>query len=430
MTKLNRIAILAAGIAASAIPAAAYAQDAGESYVRVGAARTKLVDKGDVFTNGVQDPGAAYATRETFHAVITAGHYLTDMLAVEGSISTPATTNNIPAGSLAGLPNLGDDEFITASLGASFHPLKGPISPYVGGGIQMQFTTQERDGLAVGLNIPNSHGPYINGGIEYKVNQNWGLFVDVRKAWYHTNASGLLPLDATFTNFAQVDAKAELDPLTIQAGITAYFGGKKRSQDSEPTTWLTPGKNWSVKAGMASLELRDRAEMVVGGAPLTGEGISTFEHQTPTVQIGYFFNDNIAFNATLGLPPKIDVYAAGSIGALPKLGEVTYGPTAFTLQYHPVSTGRIRPYIGAGVSYMMVFDENDGAFQDLHVDNDLSLALEAGTNIMLGQDWGLFFDVKKAFLRPQVTGTFAGADVVAQSKLDPWVFSGGVGFRF
>ena len=418
---------LALGTAAVAFSVPAAAQDAGDTYVRVAAARTKLVDKGDVYSDGVYDPAAGYSTREAFHGIVTVGHYVMDKVAIEGSISTPLTTNNLPAGSLAGLPNLGDDEFIMLTAGATVHPFEGRFSPYVGGGIQYQKTTQERDGLAVGLNIPDAHGPYVNAGVDFKINEKWGLFADVRKAWYHTNASGLLPLDATYTNFAQVDAKAELDPLTIQFGITAHFGKKDKEQSAADL--LTEGKKWSLKAGMASLELRDKAEMIVGGAPLNGEGISTYEHQTPTVQIGYFFTDNIAFNATLGLPPKIDIFAAGTIGALPKLGEVTYGPTAFTLQYHPTVSGRIRPYVGAGVSYMIVFDENDGAFQDLNVDNDLALAFEAGTEILLGKDWGMFLDVKKAFLRPAVTGTFGGAAVETSTKLDPWVFSGGITFK-
>lgn len=431
MSLQNKIS-LAVGVATIFVSMPAAAQDAGDTYVRIGAARTKLVDKGEVSVNGTLDPTAGYETRDTFTGILTVGHYIIDGVAVEASISSPGTTDNLPAGSLGGTPNLGDDEFVIGTIGATYHPFKSQFSPYVGGGFQYQMTTQERDGLGVGLNIPNSHGPYVNAGVDYKVNSKWGVFADVRKAWYHTNASGLLPNDATYTTFSTVDAKAELDPLTIQIGLTAHFAkddGEKSLEDL-----LSSGKKWSIKAGLSSLELRDEAEMVVGGTPLVGEGISTYEHHTPSVQIGYFFNDNIAFNATLGLPPKIDIFGAGSIGALPKLGEVTYGPTAFTLQYHPTVSGRFKPYIGAGVSYMIVFDENDGAFGDLHVDNDLAFAFEAGTDVMLGQNWGMFLDIKKAFLRPNVTGTFETSpgvieDVVTTTKLDPWVFSAGVTFR-
>ena len=73
---------------------------------------------------------------------------------------------------------------------------------------------------------------------------------------------------------------------------------------------------------------------------------------------------------------------------------------AFTVQYHPLRSGRIRPYIGAGASYMLVFGTKDGAFQDLRVDDDLGLAFEAGSDFMVTDSFGIFADVKKAMLRP------------------------------
>jgi outer membrane protein len=424
-----RVVMLAGACLAGLIASApALAQERGDAFVRVGAARTKLVDKGVIKENGVVDPEADYKTRDTFHGVLTGGYYVLDHVALEASISTPATTNNIPAGSLAGTPNLGDDEFTMVTVGASLHPFKGPVSPYVGGGYVRHFTTQERDALAVGLNIPNANGPYVQAGVDFPVSNRWGVFAEVRKAFYHTNASGLLPLDATFTNFAAVDAKAELDPLTIQVGLTARFGSAAEGGSSQPIA--TDDTKWTLKVGLTNLSLADKVKLSVGGAPYPGAGLSTFEHHTVSVQIGRFLTPNIAINATLGFPPSIDVFGAGTIGALPKLGEVTYGPTMLTLQYHPTRSGRIRPYIGAGISYMIVFDTKDGAFRNLKVNNDLGPAFEAGTDIMINDRWAIFADVKKALLRPKAFGTYQGLPVEGKTRLDPWAFSGGVSFHF
>ncbi len=405
----------------------ALAQDAGDSFVKVAASRTKLVDKGEVRTNGVLDPAADYETRQAFHGTVSVGQFIIDKVALEASLTTPLTTNNIPAGSLAGVPNLGDDEFVLLTIGGSFHPFNGAISPYVGGGLQVQITTQERDGLANGLNIPNAHGPYVQGGVNVSLSDKLGIFADVRKAFYHTNASGLLA-------GAQVRAKAVLDPLTVQIGGIARFG--RGSSDAEPIGRDT--SKWTVRAGLSSLRLSDEVALNVGGAPFPDAQLSTFEHATASIQVGRFLTDNIALNATLGLPPKIDIYGGKSIGILPdgnggftgKLGEITYGPTAFTLQYHFTREGRVRPYVGAGVSYMIVFDTKDGAFQDLKVSDDLAPALEVGTDIMVSNKLGLFVDVKKAFLRPTSYGKFQGADVVGKTRLDPWVFSGGLAIHF
>ncbi len=424
--------ILMVGAALAAVTmadTAAYAQDAGEAYVRAGVARTKLIDAGQVFSDGVLDPAADYETRDAYHVVIGGGYYVLDSLALDASISTPATTNNIPAGSLAGLPNLGDDEFTLLSLGASFHPLRGPIRPYVGGGIQVQVTTQERDGLAVGLNIPNAHGPYVNAGVNVALTPSLDLFVDARRAWYHTNATGRLPLDATFTTFANIVATAELDPLTVQIGLSARLGRRDAPASAEDILSRDTSR-WFVRAGITNLTLADEVELNVAGAPLANAGLSTFEHLTASVQIGRFLTDNLAVNATLGLPPTIDIAGAGAIGPLPTLGSVTYGPTTLTLQYHPLRSGRWRPYVGIGAAYMIVFDTDDGAFGDLEVDNDLSFAYEAGVEVALSSSTGLFVDAKRALLRPETRGTFGGNTVVGQTRLDPWAFTAGFSFRF
>ena len=94
---------------------------------------------------------------------------------------------------------------------------------------------------------------------------------------------------------------------------------------------------------------------------------------------------------------------------------MTYGPTALTVQFHPIRHGRIRPYVGAGISYMIVFDTEDGAFQNLEVENDLAPAFEAGVDFMITSRFGLFVDVKKALLRPTSTGTFNGMAVVGET---------------
>jgi len=427
--KLMSTAALTVGTIAPAM-----AQEAGDTFVRVSAARNKLVDKGEVRQDGVLEPDAGYSTRETYNNVLTLGYFVTDTIAVEGSISSPGTTDNMPAGSLAGLPNLGDDEFTIATVGASFHPFKGRISPYVGAGLQMHFTTQERDGLAVGLNIPNTHGPYVQAGVDFALSKRFGIFAEARKAFYSTNASGRLPLDATLTNFAQVDAKAQLDPLTIQLGLTAKFGPSTEGNAADLEDAIgTDTTRWTVRAGFTNLSLADKIGLDVGGTPLAGAGDSSYSHVTPTVQVGYFLTDHVAVNATVGLPPKINVYGAGTpMGKLPdpKLGSVRYGPTALTLQYHLTRSGRLRPYVGAGVSYMIVFQAKDGTFQDLHVSNDFGPVFEAGTDLMVTNKMGLFFDVKKALLRPKATGTFMGAPVEARATLDPWAFTGGLAFHF
>lgn len=414
-------------LAATALAGPAFAQDSDDGYVRVGVNRTKLADKGDVTVAGVLDPQAGYSTNAVEGITLTAGAFVKGPVALEASITSPVTTNNLPGGSLAGAPNLGDDEFVVVTAGATVHPLKGnAFSPYVGGGLMMQFTTEERDRFAIGLDISNSHGPYVQGGFSYDIGNGLGVYVDAKKAWYHATATGLLPTSAT--TVAPVNAKAELNPFVLQAGFQVRFGGK---ESRERTANAQPGR-FSIRAGVSQLNLRDEFDLTVGGTPLPGASYATYEHHTPSIQFNYKLTDALSANATLGFPPTVDVYGSGLIGpATPtKLASVTYGPTAFTLQYSPFKTGVFRPYIGAGASYMIVFDADDGMFEDVKVKNDLAPAFEIGSDFMFSDRHGLFIDVKKALLRSTVSGTFGGAPAVAKAKLDPVVVSGGFTMKF
>lgn len=397
------------------------AQEAGDTFVRIAAGRSKLADKGEVQMAGVVVPGADYTTRETYHNTLGLGYFITDHIALEGSITSPVTTDNTPAGTISMFPNLADDEFILATFGASLHPFKGPVSPYVGGGIQTMQVTRKRDRLANGFNAENAYGPYALAGLDVALTKRFGLYVEGRKAFYHTIATGSV---AGFP----LRAKAELDPFTINVGFKAKLGASTSSGKGAEDAITTDTSNWVFRLGFTSLTLANKIDLSSAG--IDGAQLSTFEHHSVTAQLGYYITPNVAINATVGVPPTIDIFGASSIGGAGKLGRITYGPTSLTLQYHPTRSGRVRPYVGAGISYMFIFDEKDGAFQNLKVDEDLGFALEAGSELMVTNRTGLFIEAKKAFLRPKSYGSFGGVDMEGKTKLDPWVFSGGVSFHF
>ncbi|MGZ8281521.1 MAG: OmpW/AlkL family protein [Allosphingosinicella sp.] len=188
---------------------------------------------------------------------------------------------------------------------------------------------------------------------------------------------------------------------------------------------------WFVRPGVTALDLANDVEsLTLGGAEVPGVGMQTDTHFTPTAQVGRFIGDHFAVSATLGLPPHIEAQGSGSLQPFGKLAELTYGPMTLTGQFRPIRSGPVQPWIGAGLAYMIVFSTEDAAFQDVEIDNDLSPAVEVGADIMVAPNWGFFVEAKRAWLRTEARGTFAGAPVVADIHLDPWAFSGGLTFRF
>jgi outer membrane protein len=187
---------------------------------------------------------------------------------------------------------------------------------------------------------------------------------------------------------------------------------------------------WFVRAAVTQLTLADEIDLAVAGTPVPNAGIETKSHYTPTLQVGHKLGRDFAVVLTVGLPPHIEIDGDDALEPFGKLAETTYGPACLTLHYRPISEGTFQPFIGAGAAYMIVFSADDAAFQDVEIDNDLGPVVEIGTDIMLTPRYGLFLEAKKAFLRTEARGSFAGAPVAGDVRLDPWAVSLGGVFRF
>lgn len=434
MIDLRRQAVLAAVVAlavpAVVMPGSALAQtvDQPDGYVRIGQTVSHLADMGDVYTNNVFAPGSDYTTNTIRPITLTAGWFVTDKIAIEASISEEAETHNYPAGSLTGLPDLGVDAFQTTSISATWHPMRGQrISPYFGAGYVYQNTTENRDGFGRNFRIEDSKGPLVQAGVDVALWGNLGAFVDLKKAYYRAEGSGFLGADALY-------ADSKLDPVAIQAGLTWRFG----PQSSVAPLALNGDGKWLVRAGATRLKMDDTLSLSVGGAPFAGASLATDAHWTPTVQIGRRLNENFAVVATVGLPPEIDASGGGTAASFGKLSEVKYGPSALTLQYQPWTDGWFRPYVGVGATYMIIFSTKDSILSNVEMKDDIAPVVELGADFMVNDGYGLFVELKKGWLETTATGNvnpvagpaLAGAPVVGDAEIGPWVFSVGATFKF
>lgn len=188
--------------------------------------------------------------------------------------------------------------------------------------------------------------------------------------------------------------------------------------------------NFYIRTGPALLQLSEKADMKVGGAVFPGGTVGVDPHFTGTIEIGYSFTKNFSIGFTGGFPPTIDIEGAGSLAGIGKLAEVTYGPTALTAQYTFTDFGPIQPYIGAGPMFMLVFDTKDALLTNFKVDPAIGAVAQAGVDFQLAETWGVYLDVKKAYLRTDATASMGGAPVTADVKLDPLVLSAGIKARF
>lgn len=187
------------------------------------------------------------------------------------------------------------------------------------------------------------------------------------------------------------------------------------------------GKTWDAKERFM---LRARVIDVVpdedSTTSIAGTKIDADFGITPEVDLTYFFTDHIAAEL-IAATSKHDVKTTGTTNL--DLGEVWALPPTITAQYHFNPFGEFRPYVGAGLGYMVWYGEDDygPGVTDVEYDNGMIYGLQAGMDVAIDDNWVFNADVKKMF--HNVDAKVNGA-VTADVDLDPWVFGVGVGYRF
>lgn len=158
------------------------------------------------------------------------------------------------------------------------------------------------------------------------------------------------------------------------------------------------------------------------GSPIPAE-IS--DEYVPTVQVEYFFNDNISAELLCCAATHDVTAASGSID----LGQVTHFPPTVTLKYHWTDLGAFQPYVGAGVNYTAFIDSEPPAGLSVDYDSSFGGALQAGFDYRLDDHWALNFDVRRIWINTDVTisGAINATDSV---DINPWVVTTAVAYRF
>lgn len=157
----------------------------------------------------------------------------------------------------------------------------------------------------------------------------------------------------------------------------------------------------------------------------------------PTVAIEYFVSPNFSLETICCVTPH-DVTGAGALEGAELIDDAIILPASLTAKYHFNLSGGIKPYLGAGATYFMIFSEDVGAdaaalgATDVDLSDEFGFLLQGGVDIALNdRGLGLSLDAKRYFVG--TTATFrAGQTLALQSEhdLDPWVLSAGLAYRF
>lgn len=156
------------------------------------------------------------------------------------------------------------------------------------------------------------------------------------------------------------------------------------------------------------------------------------EQFVPEVDFSYFITDNIALELIAAVTPH-DVTAEGTAIGNVDLGDVWLLPPTLTVQYHMLPKNRISPYVGAGINYTHFFNDdipNGGPVTSIDYDDSVGVAIQAGVDYFVSDNFFLNFDVKKVFINTDVTLQTGLGPVTADVNIDPWIVGVGVGYKF
>ena len=150
--------------------------------------------------------------------------------------------------------------------------------------------------------------------------------------------------------------------------------------------------------------------------------------------------DQIAIDLPLAAGFKHDIVGAGAIEGVGKIGEVRALPITLLLQYRFFeANASLRPYIGAGPTYAKFYKARSTAALSgltggtqanpttLSVESKWAPTVQAGATYMINSKWFVDGAVLKTLLK---TRTTLSTGQTLDTKLDPWSFTLGIGYKF
>ena len=159
----------------------------------------------------------------------------------------------------------------------------------------------------------------------------------------------------------------------------------------------------------------------------TGLDLSVNNKNFLEVDVSYFITPNFAAELVLTYPQKHTLYAGGN-----HIGTLKHLPPTLLAQYHVTGLGAFRPYVGAGVNLTLFssvkFDPAVEAALDPSIKKtSYGLAGQIGADFAVGGGWVVNVDLKKVQIK---TNVYSGSTKAGTFKVDPTLFSVGVGLRF
>lgn len=185
--------------------------------------------------------------------------------------------------------------------------------------------------------------------------------------------------------------------------------------------------------GKVSEVKNDAAHLISSGAVTNTEASNNV---VPTMAVEYFLTPRISVETICCVTGHHVTVSAGSAAGVVAVDNVQVIPATLTAKYR-LPLGAISPYLGAGPAvFIMLNDRPSATMQSLGVtrtkmSSNLGVAVQAGVDVAIGHGYSISLDAKKYWVSTDATFyTASGVALETRHKLDPWLVSGGLAYRF
>lgn len=195
-----------------------------------------------------------------------------------------------------------------------------------------------------------------------------------------------------------------------------------------------------VRGGFTNVSPNDDSSNIIAGGAELPVGVAVDSNTQLGLNVAYFVTDNINIEVLAATPFTHDVNfsVADPLGTGNKLGEVTHLPPSVTANYYLLdASSKFQPYIGAGVNFTIIFDEeftaaNDGAgLTDLDLDNSFGLTAQVGADYHIDDKWHVNASVRWIDIDTEASFKVGEADgAVNDIQIDPTVVTLSIGYTF
>jgi outer membrane protein len=192
--------------------------------------------------------------------------------------------------------------------------------------------------------------------------------------------------------------------------------------------------DWRFTAGMTSVDPEQDNGSVAGEIVPGGLDVIVDDDTTLTFTGAYMFTPAWGVELLASLPYEHD-FTVGGLAT----GSTKHLPPTLTVQYRFNSAGKLIPYLGLGVNYTLFFSEKTtgqlestldgivGGSADLDLDNSVGVALQAGVDYMIDDNFFVNLDLRYISIEPdaEVNGIDIGT-----VDINPTLVGLSLGYRF